>query len=75
LSIARCLELPPHKSLLPGTPTATQFGEAGDRGSGNATTGENNMPSIPELVLIDLFNTLVDRIKQSKPGQHDRQAA
>jgi hypothetical protein len=26
------------------------------------------MPSIPELVIIDLFNSLVDRIKQSKPS-------
>ncbi len=26
------------------------------------------MPSIPELVIIDLFNTLVDRIKQAKPS-------
>ncbi len=26
------------------------------------------MPSIPELVIIDLFNSLVDRIKQAKPA-------
>lgn len=29
------------------------------------------MPSIPELVIIDLFNTLVDRIKQAKPTRTD----
>src|ERR1035438_8559003 len=29
------------------------------------------MASIPELVLIDLFNTLVDRIKQTQPARTD----
>ena len=29
------------------------------------------MPSIPELVIIDLFNNLVDRIKQAKPARTD----
>ena len=29
------------------------------------------MPSVPELVLIDLFNTLVNRIKQSQPARTD----
>jgi hypothetical protein len=29
------------------------------------------MPSVPELVLIDLFNTIVDRVKQTRPTRTD----
>ena len=29
------------------------------------------MPSLPELVLIDLFNTIVERIKQTQPARTD----
>jgi hypothetical protein len=32
---------------------------------------ECDMPSLPELVLIDLFNTIVERIKQTQPARTD----